>query len=1578
MPTQLDLKLINCKEKLINLTRQNNLLFYKKRKLSTLVLKVDNIQSFYDALLDEKEFSFWEFPEERPEEQDKLTDEAQLLQEGNQSKTTENIDWLLVKPPEEDEIVCEFSSNDELHKILKNLYRRAKTEYEERGLNIAFIFFGLVEWSEKQNGEFIKTPLVLAPITIEHKSASESYQIMLGDDEVILNPALRVKFKRDFNISFPEFENNPEDWNLEKYFALIERELTPLHMKISQDVHVGLFSFHKLIMYNDYEKNHELLKQHPLISCFGGEGKIDNIDSGGNDYSEESLEESKDIKRQFYVLDADSSQQKCIETARKGESFVMVGPPGTGKSQTIANIIAEFIEDGKSILFVSEKMAALEVVFKRLKGCGLIDFCLVIEELGRSLAEKTIPKETISDTDYTQFLRLRKRLNDYLLALHSRREPLKMSVYEVLSQLASIDYLLYIPTGLRSDIRGLTQEALVEFDGLFDTLETLWDVFIKGDEFPWYGFSSLEYSPSARYRMEELLDKIITKTNEAVSQKNSFQNTLGLPSAVSIKDFQEMIVIIEMLAQNIYVPSSWTEAFDYQHICSVLLKLKEATQKYFLANSYITEKYTEGFFLLNDEYFRNLISAMRELQAKLNIEEYEFINLVKDLPTLKEYLCLLEETLRRIFSNQEIIWQDLDVPAVKSLKNLEYLYQSVILLFDDENRPELVWFDSEKCNQLDLRIKFLEQCTQDIQSIEKDLFLRYKKEILDLDYIRFLHVFKKNGFYRTYILKYLLPRYYKDMKKISSCFLSKTKIVPREFYNDLLKIKNLAELRMNINRDIEADKSIFGRFYAGELTKFVSVRQALTNLNTVKTLLMKIGLSDCGPLIKKLQESELRQRCSAVAEETASQDKKIFEYLLKKGIPIVDFKSLAITDLLSTLSHVIASISSLMLALPPMQNCLKAGKQYPYIQEIEESCKCLHEWRRVKDDFLQQEEQLSLLFGAHYHGVNTDWVVVDTALQWYRNLHSKIPSLPADGRLKKLLVDANLRKIDDGKFCVLKQLIEELSTDYTKLWEEFNTMILNGKNISWDKDELVLVIDKVTQLQKNLDKLKLWIDWQRVNDSFGRAGLEKFLNDIYKSREQIFYEQVRLIFRKAIFSEWLNAVYMDDNSFKGFRGEDHTKARDKFAALDFKLNRLSRSLVIQSANEKKPVMLDGGAGGSQVGILRREAAKQKRHKPIKRLFAETSELVMKLKRCFLMSPMSVCQYLEPEKFKFDLVVFDEASQICVEDAFPPILRAKQVIIAGDNKQLPPTSFFKSEEQYEFDEDEGAPDIENLECILEECQGVGLKEYMLKWHYRSRHEDLINYSNCKFYKHQLVTFPAPLVNVDYLGVKFDFVNNAIYDRGGQRNNLAEARRVAELVFEHFKNYPNKSLGVATLSIAQMEAVWDAVELKLKENPEYAKFFTDNRLDGFFIKNLESVQGDERDVIILSVGYGKDATGRLSMHFGPLNRNGGERRLNVLVTRAREKIIVVTSIRASDFDPNIMAEGVLHLRNYLAFAEKGNDALSTELIGQKEDFESPLEESIAASIRELGYEVLSQVGCAGYRIDLGVIDPANPQR
>ncbi len=339
-----------------------------------------------------------------------------------------------------------------------------------------------------------------------------------------------------------------------------------------------------------------------------------------------------------------------------------------------------------------------------------------------------------------------------------------------------------------------------------------------------------------------------------------------------------------------------------------------------------------------------------------------------------------------------------------------------------------------------------------------------------------------------------------------------------------------------------------------------------------------------------------------------------------------------------------------------------------------------------------------------------------------------------------------------------------------------------------------------------------------------------------------------------------------------------------------------------------------------------------------------------------MSPISVSQFLDSEMMKFDLVLFDEASQIVPEDAIGSFYRGKCIVVAGDNKQLPPTSFFQKSLIDDIDWDEMTDaDVEVFDSILDECLGIGLPVKTLRWHYRSRHEDLIAFSNNYFYEGKLITFPSAEANHHALGVKLSYVPDGIYDRGGRRDNLREAEVVANLVFEHFKEYPKKTLGVVTFSIAQMEAVEDAIERRLDQYPEFEQFFREDRLEGFFVKNLENVQGDERDVMMFSIGYARDQQGIMTMNFGPLNKPGGERRLNVAVTRAREKTILITSIRASDINlDSTKAAGVTALHHYLEYAEKGPEILPS-IKSQARTLEAPLEADVAEEIRRMDYDV-----------------------
>ena len=357
-----------------------------------------------------------------------------------------------------------------------------------------------------------------------------------------------------------------------------------------------------------------------------------------------------------------------------------------------------------------------------------------------------------------------------------------------------------------------------------------------------------------------------------------------------------------------------------------------------------------------------------------------------------------------------------------------------------------------------------------------------------------------------------------------------------------------------------------------------------------------------------------------------------------------------------------------------------------------------------------------------------------------------------------------------------------------------------------------------------------------------------------------------------------------------------------------------------------------------------------------------------------MSPLSIAQYLDPTnpKLQFDVVIFDEASQVKPEDALGAFMRGKTAVVMGDTQQLPPTSFF--DQMTDSESGEEVATALDMESILHLCK-LSFPVKMLKWHYRSRHESLINISNREFYDNELLVYPSPSHTDPELGLKFHYNPNTQYHRGEGSANPLEAKDVVKEIFNHFAKYGDKkSLGVGTFSVAQKNAILEELEIERKAHPEYEALFSENKEERFFVKNLETIQGDERDVILISVGYGYDTEGKMSLNFGPLNQDGGERRLNVLVTRAREKCVVFTNFRAHDI--HLTANPPFGVKSLQAFLEYAENLHYNQSVQYEDYDEAPFEDAICNFIAENGYEVDKKVGCAGFRVDLAIKDPDNP--
>ena len=461
-------------------------------------------------------------------------------------------------------------------------------------------------------------------------------------------------------------------------------------------------------------------------------------------------------------------------------------------------------------------------------------------------------------------------------------------------------------------------------------------------------------------------------------------------------------------------------------------------------------------------------------------------------------------------------------------------------------------------------------------------------------------------------------------------------------------------------------------------------------------------------------------------------------------------------------------------------------------------------------------------------------------------------------------------------------------------------------------------------------------------------------------------------FKETLADSLLNILFVENQELATFIGELHENRIKEFEDLDKKILSLNRKRIFQKLNNNIPQIF-GATENPEASILAGEFTRKSGHLPVRKLLEKAGGIIKKIKPCFMMSPLSVAQYLDPtnEELQFDVVIFDEASQVKPEDALGAFMRGKTAVVMGDTEQLPPTSFFDQMATGESEE-EVATSLD-MESILHLCK-LSFPVKMLKWHYRSRHESLISVSNKEFYNNELLVYPSPSHDDPELGLKLHYNPNTVYDRGSSSANHLEARDVVKEIFNHFDKYGDtKSLGVGTFSVAQKNAILEELEIERKKRPELEPLFSENKDERFFVKNLETIQGDERDVILISVGYGYDQAGKMSLNFGPLNQDGGERRLNVLITRAREKCVVFSNFKA--YDMHLTANppyGVKALKEFLSYAE--NLTLGASQITQQSS--EPFEDAIASFLAENGYTVDKQIGCAGFRVDLAIVDDENP--
>jgi very-short-patch-repair endonuclease/energy-coupling factor transporter ATP-binding protein EcfA2 len=610
-------------------------------------------------------------------------------------------------------------------------------------------------------------------------------------------------------------------------------------------------------------------------------------------------------------------------------------------------------------------------------------------------------------------------------------------------------------------------------------------------------------------------------------------------------------------------------------------------------------------------------------------------------------------------------------------------------------------------------------------------------------------------------------------------------------------------------------------------------------------------------------------------------------------------------------------------------------------------------------------------FGSLWRAHESDWSSLRAILAWvsrcgtFTSSDKFFASLPAkteNSEIKFLVGEA--RNALDTYQSALHRLISTVKLDTAVAFECVNIQDV----------PISIAAKRFASWKSEFETLPSWIAFRHQSKRANEAGLIEICLRLFNG--QINPQSAAVVIDKVRLEAVLSSIIASHSILQTFSGDAHERQIAEFRKLDLARIDFAR-YEVAAAHYRDIPHISTTAGG--LGTVQHEMQKKRRHLPIRKLIEKAGAAVQSIKPVFMMSPLSVAQFLAPGSVQFDLVLIDEASQVEPVDALGAIARASQVVVVGDDRQLPPSRFFMRvhDDEAEDEEDEENFQASDVESILGLCLAQGMRQTMLRWHYRSRHHSLIKVSNEHFYDNKLLVIPSAFAETPSAGVKFRFIRDGIFDRGASRTNIVEARSVASAVIEHARKFPNLTLGVGAFSLSQKDAILGELELlRRSEGSDAEGFFNAHPHEPFFVKNLENVQGDERDVIFISVGFGKDESGYLAMTFGPLSTDGGERRLNVLITRARIRCEVFSSITADDIDlERGRSKGVAAFKSYLHFAQTGKVPLGTS---NMKELDSPFEEEVYRALTQLGYDVVGQVGIAGFFVDLAIRDPHKPGR
>ncbi len=1460
---------------------------------------------------------------------------------------------------------------------------------QDKGINVLYVAVGFLKYTSSKVGsknkknsenEEVKTPthiyapLVLYPVKLTREKTGSGFNYFLEseENEIVVNESLKSKLQKEEGVNLPDLKFNEDKPLIEQYFkqilqAIRERNEVDTESKwdLKRWATIGLFKFGKIAIWDDLDfedwpKNP--LTQKQLVKDFINGVPTNAVENVGNmDIYQDDFEKNQFVEQvPKLIADADSTQYKVILQALAGKSMSVEGPPGTGKSQTITNIIGGLIVKNKKVLFAADKLAALEVVKQRLTHKNLGEYILELHSPTKSKkAFHENLKERITkqrqrffkpayEENLVQLKKYRKELNEHVNAINKdiKVNNEKKTIFELLWQdinnklkisgKENFELIKNLEDHFDNDKLSNLKKENIEF--IKSNLDLLIETFEKIEDLSLNEVLEIQGYPDTQDDLEKLI-RIASDSKKSISlfSKNISEETITLDQILKIDrdDFESNFQNLDQLMSLDNINKKFLIDEDNSNLISEILSLVMDRED----KENNLEEWAKPF--LENEKKYNLLSSCLEVikQVKPDNDFQTIDSLLNDLDYLKD------------FSNyfiREIGRRDKRINSQLTLKKLSKIifYNKEISLNYLKNKNDIfqILEVSKDCNELKALI-------QKIKEIQRNNSQTKKLLAKGLDIEKILEFGHEN-----------LNESIETIKSSSflGCLLDREVRLVKKSWN---KVAKKGVKRPSLSK--------IARIY-----KMAS--EYCQNLNKEKTFnFEKIKLADLRDISSKIIfDEELEKLILDMKTQfnNLSFVKIIFDILenkdddiFKKGsIPnLFNFDDLSLNDLQKNSKNNFSNIKTKLLLLGNISKEAILNSTYSNVLFILE-------------DLYSLKKNISKLAVA----------LGKTNLYSSNNLEYSLKSNEINKILKLLgnLDFSNYQEIFDNK------ITEKSILNYHKTFQKISSFLSLFDSIIDAINSPILDKYLITNLGKNYNKNEL-------------SKIEGLLNLIVKSRNEI--ESVIKIkrYKKNIFSYGFNKgidqlikVSSDSNIFDYFYiknqikelsiekkinkydGQSISECRDKFRRFDKEFIEDSSSYIDDYLHKDPSRLLIetntlGGPKDLTEGkLIRYEIEKTRKYLPYRKFFKQARNSLQRMKPCFMMSPASAAQCLPKAIDIFDVLIIDEASQMHPEEAIGLIARCKQIIIVGDQKQLPPDNRWKTSLDDEDDDYTESVEMDINESILELASKVlNTKDCSLGWHYRSNHNSLIDFSNRFFYNSSLTVFPS-----NKLGSEINLVRvpNPHYHK---RVNKPEVLEVIKTLRSQIIEDPTKTILVATMNRDQAEEIKIELDKIASSDDLISNYISSHKgnLEELMIKNLENVQGDERDIVIISTVYGPDENGKVNNNFGDVSKAQGDRRLNVLFTRAKDKIFLVTSLKSTDVKPSKTATtGSKYLKEYLSYAETGRIVDTTIRSSGKP--ENSFEAAIMDALIKRGYEVDAQVGCLTYSIDLCIKDPRDTSR